>query len=129
MQRKDWGPMWQELVDAVILFEESMEQRKGKLPARCGRPDEIGAWMKDHRKPGDYEKLEAGFGERVVAWWRAIGPVSRSMQRPDSIPENVVWPLRGLHRIADEYRPAEWANIRQSGDNGILLVVQALMWW
>jgi hypothetical protein len=37
------------------------------------RPEEIGTWMKEHRKPGDNHKILPKFGERMLAWWRDIG--------------------------------------------------------
>ncbi|KAJ7657835.1 hypothetical protein DFH06DRAFT_906719, partial [Mycena polygramma] len=115
------GPRFSHLIDAVVAFEESQLWREGDLPRSNVRPEEIAQWMKEHRKGGDYNKLKPAFGERVVAWWRSINPAFR--ERDDLIGEP--WPLEPK----SGWTWSDWCGLRESGNNGILLVVQALTWW
>ncbi|KAJ7181399.1 hypothetical protein C8R43DRAFT_941243 [Mycena crocata] len=130
-EKKDWGPRWKELIDAVVAFEESTLHSQGKFPPakNTRRPKEIAAWMKDHRKPGDWHKLDAGFGERLAAWWGNMIPIKRQQPRPEDLSESEPWPMRGAHQDPETFSWADWVSLRQSGDNGMLLVVQALTWW
>lgn len=125
MSTKAWGPRWEELMVAVVAFEESTMWDENALPVSSLRPCEIGQWMKEHRKFGDNNKLESNFGERLTAWWYDIGPEYRKGQRPASYPENEQWPPQSTEGRERE----EFACVRRSGTNGLLLVILALTWW
>ncbi|KAJ7186260.1 hypothetical protein B0H12DRAFT_989392, partial [Mycena haematopus] len=120
------GPRWKALVEAMVVYEASQLWGDSALPRSSLRPEEIATWMKEHRKAGDFEKIKPNFGERVLAWWRDIGPAFRAGPRPEGLGEDEQWPPRP--KKGDE-PPGAWTMLRSSGDNGILLVVQALTWW
>jgi hypothetical protein len=125
MMKKDWGPTWKELIDAVVEFEESQAWYDASLPRSEIRPEEIGAWMKEHRKPGDNNKILPNFGERLLAWWRNIGPEFRREPRPEDLAEGEQWPPQSM----TGWEWQDWMGLRSSGNNGIILAVQALTWW
>ncbi|KAJ7135055.1 hypothetical protein C8R43DRAFT_1132965 [Mycena crocata] len=124
MATKDWGTRWKDLT------EEVCDDPWGKLlqVAPGERPSEIAAWMKDHRKPRDYTKLEANFGDRLTHWWYQIGPVYRRGPPPEDHPDGERWPPR-VHQTPCSTFWLDWNMLRQGGNNGMLLVVQCLMWW
>ncbi|KAJ7194741.1 hypothetical protein GGX14DRAFT_377699, partial [Mycena pura] len=125
MESKTWGPRFKDLMDAVVAFEESTMWDESVLPPSPLRPEEIGQWMKEHRRAGDNDKLKPNFGQRLLSWWRDIGPEYRKGARPDDYPEGAEWPPQSIEkRERDEFNC-----IRRSGNNGLLLVVQALVWW
>ncbi|KAF8181405.1 hypothetical protein K438DRAFT_1601776 [Mycena galopus ATCC 62051] len=126
MQTKQWGARWSELVDVMVKFEVSHLWRPSSLPRSKVRPEEIAMWMKEHRKAGDFEKIQPDFGARMLAWWRDIGPDFRWQPRPEGFPEQGEWPPRPKQ---GEEPAGAWAMLKSAGDNGLLLVVLALTWW
>ncbi|KAJ6499645.1 hypothetical protein C8R47DRAFT_971458 [Mycena vitilis] len=122
MMEKQWGPRFSHLIDVVVAFEESQLWREGDLPRSNARPEEIGQWMKEHRKAGDYHKLKPAFGERVVAWWRSINP---GFREGHDTPVGEPWPLEPK----SGWTWSDWCELRESGNNGMLLVVLTLIWW
>ncbi|KAJ7180065.1 hypothetical protein C8R43DRAFT_1117413 [Mycena crocata] len=133
MESKAWGARWVELIAAAIAFEESLLWAKGLLPRSSVRPTEVAAWIKDHRKPGDFTDVKnswkANFGERFIAWWHDIRPESRNAERPTSVAADQPWPPCGAYQDPNEFSWSDWSKLRQSGGNGMLLVVQAFTWW
>ncbi|KAJ7185973.1 hypothetical protein C8R46DRAFT_809421, partial [Mycena filopes] len=129
MKGKDWGPRWQELIDAVVKFEESQKWECGSFDRNRTklRPQEIGQWMKEHRRSGDYEKLLPGFGERLLEWWRAIGPDYR--RAPPELEADEVWEPPRYVQGSPDWNWVDWIWSRVAGGNGMLLVVLALTWW
>ncbi|KAJ7248271.1 hypothetical protein B0H12DRAFT_1072714 [Mycena haematopus] len=126
MQQKQWGSRYKDLIEAMVVYEESRLWNDGNLPRSSLRPEEIATWMKEHRKAGDFEKLKPNFGERMLAWWLAIGPGFRAGPRPEGVGEDLQWPPRPKK---GEEPPGAWTMMAASGDNGMVLVVQALTWW
>jgi hypothetical protein len=61
----------------------------------------------------------------MLAWWRDIGPAFRQGPRPEGLAETKEWPPKAK---AEETLGA-WCMLQASGNNGFILVVQALMWW
>ncbi|KAJ7186596.1 hypothetical protein C8R46DRAFT_1206600 [Mycena filopes] len=120
MQEKEgWGPRWTELIGAMLAFEESrLWETDGQLRPSHIRPEEYKVWMKEHRTAGDFNKVQAGFGERMLEWWRLVGPMGRGLPKPEGMGEEEAWPVRSA-----------WACLRQGGDNGVLLVILGLIWW
>ncbi|KAJ7211681.1 hypothetical protein GGX14DRAFT_564911 [Mycena pura] len=123
MIRKPWGVCWEELIKAMCDFEASKLWWDDRFLTNVDRPHEIGQWMKEHRRAIDYA-VEADFGERLLAWWRACGPAWRRKPRPANIPEDQEWPPKDSMGHSDE-----WAELTRSGKNGIQLMVWGLMWW
>ncbi|KAJ7315624.1 hypothetical protein DFH08DRAFT_623667, partial [Mycena albidolilacea] len=119
------GPCFKELMATIVAFEESTMWEGCVLPSSNMRPVEIGQWMKEHRKPGDNNKLEPDFGPRLMAWWINIGPEFRKGERPAGYPEDEQWPPQST----EGRDPKEFECLRRTGQNGILLVVLALTWW
>ncbi|KAJ7173831.1 hypothetical protein C8R46DRAFT_1215745 [Mycena filopes] len=119
MKGKVWGPKWTELIGAMLAFEEScLWDADGQLRPSHIRPVKFKTWMKEHRTAGDFNKVQAGFGERMLEWWRVVGPMGRNLPKPDGFDEKDAWPARSA-----------WACLRQGGDNGVLLVLLGLTWW
>ncbi|KAJ7496058.1 hypothetical protein B0H11DRAFT_1910322 [Mycena galericulata] len=121
LSSKDWGPRWKELCEAVVAFEKS----KWYIPERLAaidRPDEIRQWMKEHRATGDYS-IGEGFGQRLLKWWRTIGPKFRQKPRPEDLPAGECWPPR--KKASWE----EWCCVRKTGGNGMMILVRAFCWW
>ncbi|KAJ7096448.1 hypothetical protein C8R44DRAFT_748894 [Mycena epipterygia] len=115
-ETRNWGPRWAQLIDAVVLFEESMYHTDGRLRAApLVRPDEIGQWMKEHRSPSDYpvgvQFGEKEFSQRMMKWWRDIGPRGRRGERPEDFPPDQEWPSQ----IASDYSWVEWCGVRAAG--------------
>ncbi|KAF8200625.1 hypothetical protein K438DRAFT_1758827 [Mycena galopus ATCC 62051] len=126
MGEKEWGPRWRALREAVVQYKASQLWRDSPLLRSRLRPEEIATWMKEHRKAGDFEKLKPNIAGRMLAWWRDIGPSFRSESCPEDLAEDQEWPPRP----ARGQEPAgAWTMLRTSGNNGMLLVVQALTWW
>ncbi|KAJ7604328.1 hypothetical protein FB45DRAFT_696033, partial [Roridomyces roridus] len=107
---KQWGPRWDTLLSLAVEFEGRWKSQAGGIPTAC-RPEEVGQWMKEHRKPVD-KGLKPEFGQRMLRWWRTIGPTSRR-ELPGGSP--VTW--------------MDWDNIRRSGTNGVMMLVRATAWW
>jgi hypothetical protein len=124
MKTKDWGPEWKALIEAVVKYEESMLWLDGNLPRSEARPEEIAQWMKEHR-PRNYGKIGPKFGWRMLEWWRDIGPAFRQGPRPEELAEGEEWPPKTRGK---ETR-GEWVMLEVAGNNGLILVVQALVWW
>ncbi|KAF7372681.1 hypothetical protein MVEN_00131400 [Mycena venus] len=125
MIEKAWGPRFKELIHALVAFEEStLWDESPPLPS-AHRPEEIATWMKEHRKAGDFSKLKPNFGERLLTWWRKIGPESRRGPKPIDWPEDEIWPPRSLTGSDTD----ELEAFRRTGNNGMVLIVQALTWW
>ncbi|KAJ7434847.1 hypothetical protein B0H11DRAFT_1616657, partial [Mycena galericulata] len=125
MSSKSWGPRWKELTDAMVKFEASTYWLEHKLPNSTERPDEVGAWMKEHRRPGDYDKISPKFGKRLLAWWRDVGPKQQREPRPEGLAADEVWPSQKKEDLTWEH----WCSLRRTGTNGFMLLVQALTWW
>ncbi|KAF8175509.1 hypothetical protein K438DRAFT_1771119 [Mycena galopus ATCC 62051] len=84
--------------------------------------------------------VQADAGEGVGATLEAIGTDGGTLRdadaglvarhwaesRPADLAEDQEWSLCPTH---GQEPPGAWAMLRTSGDNGMLLVVQALMWW
>ncbi|KAJ7917984.1 hypothetical protein B0H13DRAFT_1447508, partial [Mycena leptocephala] len=119
------GPRWGKLIDAMVAFEESQVWYDGSLARSDLRPEEIGIWMKEHRKAGDNNKILPDFGGRLLAWWRKIGPEFRQGERPEELDESEEWPPQSK----TGWDWTDWMGVRASGNNGVILVVQALTWW
>ncbi|KAJ7190914.1 hypothetical protein GGX14DRAFT_340847, partial [Mycena pura] len=119
------GARWTKLIEATIAFEMSTIWQEEKLPLSTERPVEIGMWMKEHRKAGDYNKILPNFGERMLRWWRDIGPDFRKGPRPDDWPEEQEWPVQSKEGRDRK----DFCCLLKSGNNGFLLIVQALTWW
>ncbi|KAJ7018072.1 hypothetical protein C8F04DRAFT_898490, partial [Mycena alexandri] len=119
---KGWGLLWTGIVDALVKFEWShyhMEEC-GRLPTGT-RPEEFAQWMKEHRIYGDF-RLGAGFGERLLAWWKDLGPDERwdgvdAETLPHAFRQLEAWPS---HR---------WVRLDASGRSGMVLLVLGLAWW
>ncbi|KAJ7758972.1 hypothetical protein DFH07DRAFT_772308 [Mycena maculata] len=107
MAGKNRGPQWVELTEAMV---------------------EIGQWMKEHRKTGDYPVGE-GFGRRLLVWWRDIGPEWRKQPRPDDLLEDQEWSEKTSWQEDTAVRWVDWYPLRKSGPNGMILVALALTWW
>jgi hypothetical protein len=125
MIEKAWGPRFKELIHALVAFEASTVWEESPPLPSAHRPEEIATWMKEHRKAGDFSKLKPNFGERVLTWWREIGPESRQGPKPVDWPQDEVWPPRSLTGCDTE----ELEALRRTGNNGMVLIVQALTWW
>ncbi|KAJ7824326.1 hypothetical protein B0H14DRAFT_2229290, partial [Mycena olivaceomarginata] len=121
----EWGPRWKGLINAMVKFEESMRWDDNNLPRSQVRPEEIAMWMKEHRKRGTTTRYSRTSGERMLRWWRDIGPEYRQKPRPEGLPESEEWPPKTLKAE----RPGAWCHLSASENNGMLLVVQALTWW
>ncbi|KAJ7922764.1 hypothetical protein B0H13DRAFT_1865601 [Mycena leptocephala] len=98
-------------------------RRRRGLTRLLGR--EIAVWMKEHRRAGDNDKILPDFGERLLAWWRKIGPEFRQTPRPEDLAEGEQWPPQS--KTGWEWD--EWMGLCASGNNGVVLAVQALTWW
>ncbi|KAJ7756677.1 hypothetical protein B0H16DRAFT_1314918, partial [Mycena metata] len=119
---KPWGEFWTALLAALVKFEWShfhVEER-GRLVVGKSRPDEFHQWIKEHRVYDDY-KLNQGFGERLLAWWKELGPknqwagVEAGADLPADFRNCSAW--------------ATWGRVNVPGRNGLLLIVLGLAWW
>ncbi|KAJ7609858.1 hypothetical protein FB45DRAFT_1038329 [Roridomyces roridus] len=129
---KQWGPRWDTLLSLAVEFEGRWKSQAGGIPTAC-RPEEVGQWMKEHRKPVD-KGLKPEFGQRMLRWWRTIGPTSRR-ELPGG---GVVRPFMPEHQAAlrtswktpgSPVTWMDWDDIRRSGTNGVMMLVRATAWW
>jgi hypothetical protein len=110
---KGWGPRFKELMTTIVALEESTMWEGCILLSSNMRPVEIGQWMKEHRKPGDNNKLEPDFGPRLMAWWIDIGLEFRKRERPAGYPEGEQWPPQST----EGRDPKEFECLRRTGQN------------
>ncbi|KAJ7880191.1 hypothetical protein B0H13DRAFT_1630480, partial [Mycena leptocephala] len=115
--KKQWGPVWTGLVAALVQYEWSHyhDEDRGRLGADS-RPVEIPQWMKEHRVYDDYD-LQPDFGERLLAWWKDLGPRRRWKDLETAKPSR------------DKNEWVDWGRLDVSGRNGPLLLVVGLAWW
>lgn len=93
----------------------------GKLPAKP-RPSQVGDWIKRARKLGSPPPIDDVplFGSEWRDWYTSAMP----QWRLDTAVGEDNWPL------GRDIRPQEtWDGIRQSGPNGLYMVVITLYWW
>ncbi|KAJ7761165.1 hypothetical protein DFH07DRAFT_957243 [Mycena maculata] len=78
LSKKKWGDPWATLLSSLVAFEWSFyhQEEFSKLPKGKCRPEEFAQWMKEHRPVMDYP-LEADFGDRMLDWWKELGPKKR----------------------------------------------------
>ncbi|KAJ7795990.1 hypothetical protein B0H14DRAFT_2620397 [Mycena olivaceomarginata] len=115
MVKKKWGPRWKELIKAVIAYKESIFWHDTILPRSRLHPGEIGTWMKEHQKAGNFNKILP----------KDIGPAFRQGPRPEGLAETEEWPPK----TKAEETPGAWCMLQASGNNGFILAVRVLMWW
>ncbi|KAJ7836067.1 hypothetical protein B0H14DRAFT_2589929 [Mycena olivaceomarginata] len=70
-------------------------------------------------------KLGPKFGERMLEWWHNIGPAFRQGPRPEELAEGEEW----LPKMRGKETRGEWVMLEVTGNNGLILVMQALVWW
>ncbi|KAJ7432046.1 hypothetical protein B0H11DRAFT_2261110 [Mycena galericulata] len=125
LSKKNWGSDWEALVQSLVNFEWSHyhHEDNGKLPKGQCRPDEFAQWMKEHRPFIDY-RVQEGFGARLLAWWKELGPPTR-------------WDGVG-DKEGEEKEPTcdwkrfwvgEWSRLTSTGRNGPMLLILGLAWW
>ncbi|KAJ7605012.1 hypothetical protein FB45DRAFT_1149661 [Roridomyces roridus] len=118
---KHWGPRWDVLLVLMVEFEKRWAPRAdGKPLPNPGkiRPKEIGQWQKEHRRPVD-QKLEGGFGARLVEWCATIMPNGQ-----DEALRRRSWKDAGSTVTWED-----WAPLRKGGTNGLTMLVRAAAWW
>jgi len=80
------------------------------------RPGEIGVWLKNGRRLQGNQmpqlKNIKDFGNRWLAWWKAIQPGWRGDELSQLVPSD-----------------PSWSQLLCGGANGFLVVILALAWW
>ncbi|KAJ7149511.1 hypothetical protein C8R43DRAFT_1128504 [Mycena crocata] len=122
---KQWGQKWQDLLLSLVRFEVSHGHvdapfEQATLPYDA-RPWEIPQWMKEKRRAVDFDVSDSehgAFGERVMKWWKAMGPPKRF----DTLADGTYPDGAGLS-------PIDWLKISVPGRNGIQTFLRALGWW
>ncbi|KAJ7722144.1 hypothetical protein DFH07DRAFT_972051 [Mycena maculata] len=125
LSKKKWGDPWATLLSSLVAFEWSFyhQEEFSKLPKGKCRPEEFAQWMKEHRPVMDYP-LEADFRDRMLDWWKELGPKKRW--------DNVGKGEGQLKEPPQDTKGTwcgDWARLRSAGRNGPVLLVLGMAWW
>ncbi|KAJ7170321.1 hypothetical protein C8R43DRAFT_820449, partial [Mycena crocata] len=127
LSEKDWGAKWQALLTSTINFERSHGHVNAPTEQKTLqynlRPWEIPQWMKEHRRPVDFDvsdSKEGEFGERMLAWWKSMSGLRRFDK--EKVGE-------GGFPDATDLGAIDWIKVDVPGRNGVLTIVLGLAWW